>query len=234
MKEDFAKFLLEKTKKDYNLIGEYFSSKRRAPWKELKFLFEKVKEKEKVLDLGCGNGRFYEFLKEKNVDYYGIDSAPSLIKIAKSFYPQAKFQVGDALNLPFKNNFFDKIFSIALFHHIPSKKFRIHFLKETKRVLKKKGFFILTVWNLRESKKGRLLLLKYTILKLLGLSRLDFGDIFCPFKDEKGKILFQRYIHCFTKRELKKLLKLVAFKIEKIGIVGKGIQSNIFCICQKI
>ena len=148
MNRDYAKYLLDKTRQDYNLIAEDFSRTRGKMWEELKFLEEYIIDGEKVLDLGCGNGRLYELFKEKFVDYDGVDSAEKMIEIAKSRYPKIKFRVADALNLPFPENFFDKVISIAVLHHIPSEEFRLQFLKEVKRVLKPEGKVILLVWNL--------------------------------------------------------------------------------------
>ncbi|GAI25805.1 unnamed protein product, partial [marine sediment metagenome] len=64
-------------------------------------------------------------MKAKRVDYFGVDIAERLIKIAKKNYPEAKFQVADVLNLPFPPNFFDKIYSISVLHNIPSKNFQL-------------------------------------------------------------------------------------------------------------
>jgi ubiquinone/menaquinone biosynthesis C-methylase UbiE len=226
----YTKFLLEKTKADYNLIAQDFSSKRKEIWEELLFLFEDLKEGEKVLDLGCGNGRWFKIFKEKKIKYIGIDNSEKLIEIAKKNFPEANFLVADALNLPFPENYFDKVFAIAILHHIPSESFRIQFLKQVKRVLKPKGKLILTVWKLHQLKE-KLLILKYTILKIIGKSKLDFKDIFEPW----GKKL-QRYYHCFSKRELKKLVEKVNFKILKIGEVKnkRKNRQNFYLICEKI
>ena len=111
---DYAKKLLEKTRQDYNLIAEDFSRTRSQVWEELKFLENYANENEKILDLGCGNGRLYELFREKTVDYYGVDFSEGLIEIARKRYPQFKFQVADAFNLPFSADFFDKVFNIAV------------------------------------------------------------------------------------------------------------------------
>ena len=226
---DFAKFILEKTKENYNLIAKEFSATRKEIWEELKFLFEDLKEGEKVLDLGCGNGRWYRVFKEKRVDYFGIDNSEKLIEIAKENFPEAKFFVGDALSLPFQDNFFDKVYSIALLHHIPSEDFRIKVLKETKRVLKPGGILILTCWKIHGLREI-LALLKYTFLKIIGKSKLDFKDFFVPW----GKQTL-RYYHFFTQRELENLLRKVGFEILDSGMVKnkRGNRQNYYIISQK-
>ena len=226
---EFAKFILEKTKENYNLIAKEFSATRREIWEELKFLFEDLKEGEKVLDLGCGNGRWYKVFKEKKVNYFGIDNSEELIEIAKENFPDAKFLVGDALNLPFPDNFFDKVYSIALLHHIPSEDFRIKVLEEAKRVLKSGGILILTCWKIHQWREI-FALLKYTLLKLIGKSKLDFKDLFLPW----GKKML-RYYHFFTKRELENLLKKAGFEILESGVVKnkRGNRQNYYIVCKK-
>jgi len=231
MDRKFAQFLLKKTQADYNLIAEDFSRTRKKMWPEIKFLIDDyVRTEEKILDLGCGNGRLFEFLKDKNVDYFGVDFSEKLIEIAKKRFPAAKFQVADALNLPFLENTFDKVYSIAVLHHIPSQNFRLKFLKEAKRVLKPNGFLILTVWRFHQPKEI-FLLLKYSILKIIGKSKLDFKDIFEPW----GKKI-KRYYHCFSKRELVKLIEKVNLKVIETGLAKneKGNRQNIYVIAQKI
>ena len=129
------------------------------------------------------------------------------MKIAKSKYPEANFQIADVLTLPFSDNFFDKVYSISVLHHIPSKDFRLQYLKESKRVLKPGGILILRVWDFWKRKEGWKLFLKYAFLKLIGQSKLDFYDVFVPWKDSNGEALVQRYFHCFAKREIEKFNK---------------------------
>lgn len=53
--------------------------------------------KVKLLDLGCGFGDFYGFLKSegREVDYTGYDIVPSLVSEAKKLHPEAHFEVRD-------------------------------------------------------------------------------------------------------------------------------------------
>ena len=230
MKKKYAKFLLEKTRKDYNQIVEDYARLRGRVWPEASFLFEKfITEGEKVLDLGCGYGRYFELIKERGADYFGVDNSQKMIEIAKERYPQAKFQVADALNLPFPDKLFDKVYSIAVLHHIPSEEFRLKFSKEAKRVLKQDGLLILTVWKFKTKKKLSLIF-KYTILRLIGKSKLDWRDYFEPW----GKKI-KRYYHCFSKKELTNLVKKAGFEILESGLIRneRGNRNNIYLIAKK-
>ena len=69
MNLDYAEYLLKKTIQDYNLIAEEFSRTRERIWPEMRFLFDEyLIPGEKILDIGCGNGRFLEIFKEKKVE----------------------------------------------------------------------------------------------------------------------------------------------------------------------
>ncbi len=232
MKERYAKILLEKNREGYNRIAQDFN--RRRDWipPDFEILERYINQGEKILDLGCGNGRFSEIVGDK-ANYYGVDVSEKLVEIAKKKYPNKNFLVSQPLTLFFKNNFFDKIFCLAVLHHLPSKKNRKDFLKEIKRILKPGGLLILTVWDLSSYPKAKSLLFKYTLLKLIGKTKLDFKDIFYPWKNNEGEILIQRYIHIFSEKELKRLVKSAGFVIKEKGILQRSEKwRNIFLIAQ--
>lgn len=233
MNINYAKYLLEKTRKDYNLIAENYTRTRAYIPEDIRELGKYTLPEERILDSGCASGRLFEILRDKKVDYFGIDISESLIKIAKENYPEAKFQIADALSLPFSANFFDKVYSISVLHNIPSKAFQLQYLKEVKTVLKPGGFLILRVWNFWKRKAAFKLILKYAFLKLIKKSKLNFKDVFVPWKDSKGKILIQRYFHCFTKKELENLVKESGFKIKESWQAGREPRTNIYLIAQK-
>jgi len=194
-------------------------------------LAQLAKPGERVLDAGCGSGRLFEVLK--NVDYYGIDFSEKLIEIAQKKYCQGKFQTATVLNLPFPDNFFDKVYSISVLHHLPSKEYQLRYLQEMQRVLKPQGLLILRVWDFWQRKQGWYLFLKYAFLKIIGKSQLDFFDVFVPWKNASGKIIVQRYFHCFTKRSILNLVKKSGLQVKKIWRAGKGKRANIYLIAEK-
>lgn len=210
-----AKAILKKVKEDYNLIADEFDATRQKPWKEF-FLCKKY-ARGRVLDVGCGNGRLAYFLKKqiknKTIDYIGIDNSRALIKIAKKNHPFARFRYGDILNIPLGSWFFDTIFCIAVLHHIPSKNLQLKALKEMKRVLKKSGVLVITVWNLQQKKYK-----KYIDAKT--------REAFIPWGQDKK---VRRFYYAFTAPEFKQLLKKAGFSKLK----NKSANRNLIFICRK-
>lgn len=235
MDEKYSLYLLKKNVQDYNFIAEHFANSRYSIEPESNFFEKYIVEKDDILDLGCGDGRLFQIFKDKKINYLGVDNSEKLIEIAKKKNPKINFQVADALRLPFLDNSFDKIFSIAVLHHIPSKKLRLQTLKEIKRVLRPKALLILTVWNLQEKKLAKKLLLKYTLLKLIGKSRLDFRDIFFPWRGIDRRIVLHRYFHFFSEKGLKNLVDQSGLKVKETGIIRRkeANNSNIYLIAEK-
>ncbi|HLD15499.1 MAG TPA: class I SAM-dependent methyltransferase [Candidatus Nanoarchaeia archaeon] len=93
----------------------------------------------KVLDVGCGKGKYSTLF---NGGYIGIDKDTKKIKLAKSKYNASKFEVMDATKLRFKNNSFNLVFSIAVFHHLNDNEI-IKAFKEIYRVTAKGGNILL-------------------------------------------------------------------------------------------
>lgn len=71
---------------------------------------------EKLLDYGCGFGRFYPYFSKKT-DYYGIDISQSMIEECANRYPESaeKFVVAEGEKLPFADNYFQKIICFGVF-----------------------------------------------------------------------------------------------------------------------
>lgn len=220
MREKTAKKILAKVKKTYDEIAEDFSQTRDRAWPEFEKFSKHLKSHFEILDLGCGNGRLYQYLKPAN--YLGIDSSKKLLDEARKLHPEGKFIEGDQQEIPTEDGKFNVVFSIAALHHIPSKKLRKKTISEIVRVLKKDGILILTVWNLFQ-KKYLKYLFKGALIWLLTLGKYDWNDTFIPWGKEK----LPRYYHAFTEKELRRLLK------KDFEILELNIGNNILAICRK-
>jgi ubiquinone/menaquinone biosynthesis C-methylase UbiE len=212
--------LLNLVKRNYEEIAlDFDTTRKKFLWPELIKLAEFVKNGDKILDVGCGNGRLVEAFKNKKINYLGVDNSETLIEAAKNNYQisNIKFLLGDILELDkLPENNFDYIFCIAVFHHLPSVDLRIKALEQMKNKINNNGKIIITVWNFWSKEKYRRIILKYGLLKIFGINKFDFGDILFDWKNNKGEKISQRYYHAFTKNQLKKLVSQAGFKIEKL------------------
>ncbi len=238
MDKTIAEKLLAQTRENYDSFAESFSQTREYVWPEVKVLIGGCVEKgDRALDIGCGNGRMFPLFKDIGADYVGVDNSINLIKIAKNKFPGTEFVVGDCLDLPFENGSFDSGVSLAVIHHIPSKKYQKQFLKEAGRVLKPGGRLMITAWDLRfftmakEKKWKRLRIFLKTQIKIaLGLEKLDLGDFFIPWQNQ-----YRRYHHVFGLGELKNLAKSAGFAVERSGVFKNGQkEANLYIIAKKL
>ena len=192
--------ILKKTQQDYNLIAEHFSRTRQFIWPDLKPFLKLVKPGDRVLDAGCGNGRLYNELKNKKIDYLGLDFSQELLAIAQQQHPQAKFKLGDLTEAKtwsgIKN--FDFCFCIAVLHHLPTTELQLKMLKFIYHALKKDSQLVLAVWNLWRP----------------GLKepRLEI-----PYQASPDLIV-NRFYYAFTLGELKNLVKKAGFKVSRASI----------------
>jgi len=207
VKKETAEKLLTLSREEYDMYASEFSGTRKFFWRELEFLKDYIALNDKVLDVGCGNGRLLDLFEGTSIEYTGVDSSKELIAIAKRERgASATFVHADALSLPFKGNSFDAVFSIAMLHHIPSKENRVKCITEVYRVLKPGGVCVFTIWNTLQWRFAKAHF-NFFIKKLLGVSDLDFGDMIIPFGKKKRK----RFVHTPTKRELQKLFEKCGF-----------------------
>ena len=75
-------------------------------------------KKSKILDVGCGLGAFWGYLKEQeiSVQYTGTDLFPNVIQEAKKLYPDARFEARHILDRPYPARSFDYSFLSGVFN----------------------------------------------------------------------------------------------------------------------
>ena len=74
-----------------------------------------------VLDVGCSNGVAVKELKRRRKIAYGIDVADIAIRYAGSKSYVENCVVASTTDIPFKDNFFDAVFSCDMLEHLTEK-----------------------------------------------------------------------------------------------------------------
>ena len=100
----------------------------------------------KILDIGCGTGKYGEALAERGYVVKGVDKSSSQIDEARKIIDA---QVANADNLPFSSNSFDVCLMILMIHQ----ETRINAINEALRVLKSKGKLIIKTASHEDIKK---------------------------------------------------------------------------------
>lgn len=97
----------------------------------------------KVLDAGCGDGRFSAELLKRGANATGVDFSEKALNFAKIFLPNVVFFKANIESLPIGDKTFDFIFFIETIEHIPPQDIPM-VLFELKRVLKDDGLLIIS------------------------------------------------------------------------------------------
>jgi len=84
----------------------------------------------RTLDVACGTGFLTRHLRG---DVVGLDQSPRMLGVAAEQAPGAELVQGDALELPFEDGSFDRVFTGHFYGHLEPDE-RARFLAEARRV----------------------------------------------------------------------------------------------------
>ncbi|MAG85889.1 MAG: hypothetical protein CMB97_00525 [Flavobacteriaceae bacterium] len=129
---------------DTNLVKEYIDEENFELREILNWLGKK--KNAKILDVGCGKGKFTRYLAKLGAEMKGIDATAEFIDMArlKTVNDEQYFVCG-ADNLLFDDNSFDAVVCVEVLEHIQNTS---KALSEMFRVLKEKGKLIIIDKNL--------------------------------------------------------------------------------------
>jgi len=199
---------VEQTNLDaYQNTSDKFSGTRYKIWPSTLRYLENVEragiekgDRQTVLEVGCGNGKNFthEF---DHISFEGTDICPNLLQICKD--REFKVTLCDGCDLPFNDNSFDHVFSVAVIHHLSTLERREKFLSEMVRVCKPGGRIMFQVWSTTSPKFDTSLLVeggdlndRYVLFKIVKDGELDESN--------------RRFYHFFDEEEFGALVSTVA------------------------
>jgi tRNA (uracil-5-)-methyltransferase TRM9 len=236
----------------YQTVAQEFSDSRNYYWHAWDDLLLIIKslginhQPLKVLDIGCGNGRFAKFLSEKlekNCEYIGIDNSSKLLNIAKensknyknpnNTYKFIKQDIITGLlkNKKITNQQFDLIIIFGVMHHIPSFDLRKKLFKQLEsNLISNNSYLISSFWQFTKSPRFQKKNHDPSSVNI-NPNNLEKNDYIIDWL--RGKKAF-RYFHFTDKNEVKKLVENTDLKISKQFFADGGVgKLNLYTVLQK-
>jgi SAM-dependent methyltransferase len=177
----------------YSIISGHFSSTRFSKWPWITKFLDSFEIDSEICDIGCGNGRNMSY---SELSFSGIDSCQEFVDICKS--KNLDVIHGDMCKLPYFDNSFDGIISIASFHHLATRVRRLKGLHEIYRIMKPDSRCLISVWSKNQPEKTK--------------RKFDnYGDNYVPWNKD-GEI-YQRYYYIFILEEIQNLFIDAGFQI---------------------
>ncbi|NNE14191.1 MAG: methyltransferase domain-containing protein [Saprospiraceae bacterium] len=189
----------------------------------------------KILDLGCGTGKFIAMLGEFG-QAEGLELSTKAVETAQSLYPQVKYFQGNALTYKLNDKSYDVIISQEVIEHINEQD---EYLKVCYNALKPGGYLILTTPNknvldhMKDGKNWSNQPIENTLSKVQ-LKRLikkkfeilDYDSIIMNFGDQGVyKLINSRYAIGIANK-----LGLKTWREKRLGKLGYGLHQCILAV----
>lgn len=207
----------------YNSEAKKYAETRRKFWHEEKTILEAItplfeqKKKVRILEFGCGSGRFATLLNQNfagKFDYVWIDLSEELLSYASKDNPNLTFFQWDITKLikNFEQESFDLIVWTSTFQHIPTFKERSFLMKNFYRLLDYDWMLLMTNWSLSNwfIKRYWKIVMK---AKIFSRFKWTSRDLMVPRTDENWKV-YERFYHFFSLEELRNLANFAGFSLK--------------------
>ncbi len=196
-----------------------------------RLILSKLGQGNRILDLGCGEGRNSLLFAEEN-EAYGLDICPKRMLLNEENALDKSYRtlvVGNAISLPFSETSFDSVICMEMIEHVTETR---QLATEINRVLKEGGKLILSTPNL-VSLGNRFGMMFGKGLKLSPFSFLR-GEGFYPLtpwreggiSEKQCSFVSIRYpeqplhVRFFTFESLRKFLRQSGFEVETEAGIG--------------
>ena len=191
----------------------------------------------RVLDLGCGNGRFALFL-ERNAElrshqpftYVGIDLSSELIdhaRTAAADLDHIRFEVDDIEDCTLDGAAYDLVVLFGVLHHLPGFNSRRHALERAASAIAPGGLLAITCWQFADDPRFESRRLDWSSEAGVAPAQLEAGDHLLRWGPADSGA--RRYCHHTDEPELDRLVAgLPLTKVARYRADGAGGRQNLY------
>lgn len=193
----------------YRTTAEAFDKTRAGAWQGWSPLIPYLSTPLKVLDIGCGNGRFGAFLAETlegPITYHGLDNSTELLAYARTAltdeYPNLDITLTerDIVMHPPDEDLYDLVVLFGVIHHIPGLRSRLRFMEKIAQRVRQGGILAFASWRFYEFERFR-----ERIIPWDDDIQVEAGDYLLDWKAGDHAI---RYCHYVSDAEQDQLIKV--------------------------
>jgi len=229
--------LLALNKAFYEKAGSSFSRTRNYGWPGWKLVLQDFKVAQadinNVLDLACGNGRFFDTLNKyfPKASYIGVDDSEILLHEAELNYhdKNVSWINQDVLKGVEVEGRFDLVCSFGFLHHIPSFELRNSFLLNAASKLSPTGYLVISLWDFLGKKYEQRNAQDELLIEVgIAPNDLDEHDFILDWRSQQRAL---RYAHAYDDDEIAELLDVSGLSLEKEFYAdGRDGKSNRYLI----
>ncbi len=214
MKPEVVRRLLGINSVFYSEFARVFSDTRSERQPSVKRIISLIGDGDKILDVGCGNGRLALALERagRRAEYRGVDASRELVAIARAQcarleHVRAEFVVADIAQPGWAHVLgdtpFDAAGALAVLQHIPGFELRVRVLGDIAARVRAGGALIVSNWQFLSDARMRKKIAAWSTAQVHERD-LEAGDTLLHWK--RGGMGL-RYCHLFTTTEMEKLAR---------------------------
>lgn len=185
-----------------------------------------------ALDIGCGEGRFGRFLKDRcDLErYVGVDFSPALLHFAEKgisgdFFERDLAAHGALADL----GQFDLVVALAVLQHIPGRTQRARLLREMGEHLEPHGRIFLSTWQFLDSPRQQRKVVDWSVVDIVP-EKVEENDFLLTWQSGGFAL---RYVAYIGPDELAHLVQQAGLKIQQqFRSDGKEGDLNLYAVLE--
>lgn len=186
----------------------------------------------RLLDLGCGEGRFGRFFlaQHPGVEYVGLDGSAPLLERARQALP-GRFYHRDLMDEDALDGLgrFDVVSLLAVLQHIPGRSNRVRLLRIITGHLRQQGRLFISTWQFMENARQRRKLVGWSEVALTA-DDVEDGDHLLTWRSGGFGI---RYVAYIDRQEMCELASAAGYTVvDHFRSDGKEGDLNLYTVLE--